>query len=470
MSPHTHRPLACVLALACLLGAGSKDKTKPVKESAPAHQERLSRRDKLGADILKEAQALLKWAGEHKLASQGRTLAGEISALPLPPAARTALEAAAAKLQEAAEAEDPKEKLAWDAKLAAARKKLAGLESEYGRWCAGEGFPVEGASWLMAAAALKDLEKAADDAAAAGDVLEAGRCLDALIPLAPTAQQEKLKAKLAKFTGLEEARKARDAAIEEAKSGSCSRKATRHGIHYAFALPDGYDPSKRWPVAITVTGSAGIWEDEMSPWLSHRGAGYILVSLAAVSNTNVQNGKFMTMKPLPYDDAFHAKYAADKTAQLRWESDGIQAVVEDLLRDCNADPCRVFLTGLSGGGSLAYYSIFHRRANFAGIAPRNPNYFPQGLDLASAPKPKGPEPFPVHIFEAGNDEYGNDCPAQNPGVKKQTAAALAELKQRQFTNVKHTVVPDVGHNESAKYYDQILAWYDEIQGKPKPAP
>lgn len=366
----------------------------------------------------------------------------------------------------------------WNVKRTRADATIERAATEYAEWCRANGFQAEGASCLIrllralprCAEAPMDLDRAADEAARRGDVLEAARCLEALRNASPEADHPSLQARLdALGDRLAQARTEREAWQSQARDGLATRRAGNHPLHYSICLPTDWDPSRSWPLLVDVTGSGGQWQN--TTWRAHAHRGYVCICPATVSNLNERNGKFEAVEPLPYDDATVRPLLGDHGKQQAWESDGLEAVVEDLIRDLNVDPERVVMTGLSGGGNLAYYSIFHRRTNFRAIAPRNPNFYPQNLDLDRAPREPAGGNYPVHIFEAGNDEYAQTIgPGGPPGVRPQTDAALAELRARGFTSVEHTTVPDVTHNESHKYYDRIFDWFDQVLGHGAAAP
>lgn len=257
-----------------------------------------------------------------------------------------------------------------------------------------------------------------------------------------------------------------DAFLKEAAKGCALRQARAHPLWYAASLPERWDARKRWPLLIDIAGNDGDAEAAVRAWAPHRARGYVVACPVTLSNLNEQGGAFLSRKPLPYDEKVLKPLLGDHPAQEAWESDGLEAMVEELVRDAAVDPDRVVLTGVSGGGNLAYFTIFRRRASFRAVAPRNPNFYARNLDLGPLPKDPPPVPFPVHVFEAADDEYAAAIgPGGPPGVRPQTSQALAQLKFRGFTDVRHTLVPGATHATSSRYFGQVLDWFDGVLKK-----
>jgi predicted esterase len=115
--------------------------------------------------------------------------------------------------------------------------------------------------------------------------------------------------------------------------------------HYALAIPEDYDPSRKWPVILALAGGSGNGEAYMKEWLDLIG-----------------DRDFLVACPL--------------AEGMRWWQDGsdlVVGVLNHLKTSFNVDENRVYVVGESNGGLGAYFLATRYSDLFAAAATINGN-------------------------------------------------------------------------------------------------
>jgi phospholipase/carboxylesterase len=141
--------------------------------------------------------------------------------------------------------------------------------------------------------------------------------------------------------------------------GILFREATAEHAAYALYVPESYDPARRWPLLVALHGSHGSARGALATWLrvAHSRGWMVLAPKSADASWNVEDP------------------AAEVVAVA-----GAIAAVE---RTYQVDGRRIFLSGLSDGGTFSYLAGLRCPGVFAGIAPIA-GVLPPGMDLSSA--------------------------------------------------------------------------------------
>ena len=189
-------------------------------------------------------------------------------------------------------------------------------------------------------------------------------------------------------------------------------------LRYAFIVPQTYDASRRYPVEFLLHGGVGrpAWGEEEEFW---RG-GY--ESLASEDR--------ITVVPAAWRDA------------VWWQEEqarNLPAILRELKRDYNVDDNRVTLTGVSDGGTGAYFFAFKQPTPWAAFLPyignaavlRNPQsgggyrlYFENLRDK------------PLYIVNGEND----------PLYPASSIQPFVDVLEEAKVNYQFTVIENGGHN------------------------
>ena len=121
----------------------------------------------------------------------------------------------------------------------------------------------------------------------------------------------------------------------------------RTDAHAAYSLyvPENYDPHKEWPLIICLHGGYGRGEDYIWAWLRPaKSKGYLLLSPKSVDVT------WSVLQP-PLD------------------VESVTRMFDEVCASYAVDASRVYLSGLSDGGTFTYMLGLSRPDMFTGIAP-----------------------------------------------------------------------------------------------------
>jgi len=129
------------------------------------------------------------------------------------------------------------------------------------------------------------------------------------------------------------------------------RTFTDHGIaiHYTVFFPSGYDANVQWPVIVAFHGSGEKGEDGQRQLTT--GMGKLV---------QAQSETFPAVVVLPQVPA--------RGQIFGWVSP-MMRLIDAAVHEVNGDPSRVYLTGISFGGILAYNLAYDYPDRFAALIP-----------------------------------------------------------------------------------------------------
>jgi phospholipase/carboxylesterase len=214
----------------------------------------------------------------------------------------------------------------------------------------------------------------------------------------------------------------------EAQTGVIHRPSTDKHAEYSLYVPEYYDPSRSWPLVITLHGGHGRGDDYLLTWLrAAKSAGYIVLSPKSLGGT------WSLQRP---------------GVDIR----SILSMVETLLDEYSIDIGRLFATGLSDGGSFSYALGLSCPKLFAGAAP----IAAAGMIVGMFNLDKAKD-LPIYIVHGGKD-------FMFPVATAQMAYEL--LQKSAFTKVKYEELPDWGHAYTYSINDTlVLPWFNSLPSR-----
>ena len=214
----------------------------------------------------------------------------------------------------------------------------------------------------------------------------------------------------------------------EAQTGVMHRPSTDKHAEYSLYVPEYYDPSKRWPLVISMHGGHGRGDDYLLTWLrAAKSAGYIVLSPKSLGGT------WSLQRP---------------GVDIR----SILSMVETVLDEYSVDTGRLFASGLSDGGSFSYAIGLSCPKLFAGVAP----IAAAGMIVGMFDLEKDKE-LPILIVHGGKD-------FMFPVATAQMAHEL--LLKSEFTNVTYKELPDWGHAYTYSINDTlVLSWFNNLPSR-----
>jgi predicted esterase len=239
--------------------------------------------------------------------------------------------------------------------------------------------------------------------------------------------------------------------LELATSDVAMIKSPTHPMVGWLSLPAGWTKKGPWPVLVAVEGAGSNFLGAARGFRGARGARKALVlAPCTLSNTN-------ELKPETYPFYDPALLKEWNGRRVEFDIAGLEALLEVLRTRYGAEE-KVAITGFSGGGNLCYGLTLRHPERVWCAAPACANFNP-GLPGNAKPV-EGGGPL-VHILTGEKDEHRDHVFGQKPGIEGQSDWAQEAFAKLQFTRVKRTMLPGVGHsacaNEVWDFFDACLA-------------
>lgn len=199
------------------------------------------------------------------------------------------------------------------------------------------------------------------------------------------------------------------------------RAALEVGYRYLLALPEGYEAAaeKKWPLVVFLHGSGERGKD--LELLKKHGPPKLIAA-----------GKKI--------EAIVASLQCEP-AQV-WNSHGVKALADELVRTLRVDADRIYLTGLSMGGYGTWDAALDYPDFFAAIVPVCGG---AGVRWVMADRIKH---LPVWIFHGDKDA----------AVPVEESRKIHDFLKKAGGNVKLTIYPGVGHDSWTRTYDDPAMW------------
>jgi acetyl esterase/lipase len=230
----------------------------------------------------------------------------------------------------------------------------------------------------------------------------------------------------------------RPATIE---TGFLDRTVTVDGRPYRYQIfvPPTYVPARRWPVILFLHGSGERGSD-----------GYIQTQIGLAPAIRQNAARIPAIVIFP-----------QATADSSWTGTLARVAIAELdqtMREYQADPARVYLTGLSMGGNGAWYIAYRNPKRFAALVPIcswvSPSFWksdpvvPADSGEVFSALARQLRQVPTWIF------HGEIDPAVPVDESRKAFAAL----QAAGAGVQYTEIPGTGHNSWDPAYGSPKLW------------
>jgi poly(3-hydroxybutyrate) depolymerase len=188
--------------------------------------------------------------------------------------------------------------------------------------------------------------------------------------------------------------------IEQAKAAPILRGVDGHMMRYYISLPTDWVPERRYPVIVAVTGSNGNFPVLAKGYAKARGPlPFVTVTPTSLSSTNPD---FMDEEHFPQLDAkaLETWSESDRSAQLASDLAGLEKVLADVRAYFGGED-RVYLSGFSRGGDLAWHVLYARPQWVHVVFPSCAVYH---AECAVGARPEA-RSVPVLAFQGAGDPY-----------------------------------------------------------------
>ena len=195
---------------------------------------------------------------------------------------------------------------------------------------------------------------------------------------------------------------------------------------YSLYVPEGYTPSREWPLIVCLHGAGGRGDQFIWSWLRPaRSHGYMVLAPKSLDVT------WSILRP-------------------GLDAGSVAAMLEEVDGEYALDRGRVYLTGLSDGGTFTYLLGLSRSHLFAGIAPVAADFTGMMDDLLRLRRGND---LPIHIVHGAQDHIF-------PVAQVRSGHAL--LNRLGYT-ATYQELPEWGHSYCSFVNEQlVMPWFNRL--------
>lgn len=195
---------------------------------------------------------------------------------------------------------------------------------------------------------------------------------------------------------------------------------------YSLYVPESYSPSREWPLIVCLHGAHGRGDHFIWSWLRPaKSRGYMLLAPKSLDVT------WSILRP---------------GRDVR----SVEAMLEEVCGEYAVDRSRVYLSGLSDGGTFTYLLGLARHELFAGIAPVAGDLHGMADDMLLRGQGQN---VPIYIVHGAHDHI---FPVESA---REGHAILTRMGYR----VQYEELPDWGHSYCSEANEGlVMPWFDSL--------
>ncbi len=195
---------------------------------------------------------------------------------------------------------------------------------------------------------------------------------------------------------------------------------------YSLYVPEGYTPERQWPLVVCLHGAHGRADHHVWSWLRP-----------------AKSRGYMVLAPKSLDVTW-------SILQPDIDIGSVTGMLEEVCAAYSVDRSRVYLTGLSDGGTFTYLLGLSRPDLFAGIAPVAGDL--HGMMDGMLRRKQGIE-LPIYIVHGAHDHI----------FPVATIRSGHELLTRLGYNSQYEELPDWGHSYCSFVNEQlVMPWFEGL--------
>ncbi|WP_448697608.1 hypothetical protein ACFGVR_12885 [Mucilaginibacter sp. AW1-3] len=229
------------------------------------------------------------------------------------------------------------------------------------------------------------------------------------------------------------------------------KKANNHAMQYYISLPDGWTPTKKWPIVVVIEAAEKEFKLNAQRFAdANKKMNFIIVAPIIVSNGNQgqRDPKIYPYTSNVWDDI-------DKNGVCTFDEEGLTQVIKDVQKTYNGES-KYFITGFEAGAHLVWAMTFLHPEQLRAAAPVDGNY--RGRCMETDPFSNHPSRVNLPVMEFIGQTDRNSALGQMIYGQWNTAKKLAI--DHGYKNISETIVPGKGHvpmpDEVLKYFASIM--------------
>ena len=212
----------------------------------------------------------------------------------------------------------------------------------------------------------------------------------------------------------------------DAAVGVIHRRRASPGADYSLYVPENYTPSRSWPLVVCLHGAYGRGDHFLWSWLRP-----------------AKSRGCMLLAPKSLDVTW-------SILQPERDTHSVAAMLEEVCSEYAVDRGRVYLSGLSDGGTFTYLLGLGRPDLFAGIAPVAGDFTGMMDDML---RRRQGQNLPIYIVHGFHDHiFSVD------GIRKGHG-----LLTRLGYNARYEELPEWGHSHCSGVNERlVMPWFQEL--------
>ena len=212
----------------------------------------------------------------------------------------------------------------------------------------------------------------------------------------------------------------------DAAVGVIHRRRAAPRADYSLYVPESYTPGRSWPLIVCLHGAYGRGDHYIWSWLRPaKSRGYILLAPKSLDVT------WSILQP-------------------ELDTQSVAAMLRDVCGEYAVDRSRMYLSGLSDGGTFTYLLGLGRPELFAGIAPVAADFTGMMDDMLRRKQGLG---LPICIAHGAHDHI---FPVEQ--IRKGHG-----LLQRLGYNARYEELPDWGHSYCSGVNERVvMPWFEGL--------
>lgn len=214
------------------------------------------------------------------------------------------------------------------------------------------------------------------------------------------------------------------------------KTATHHAMEYYISLPDGWSPTKKWPVVVAIESAERDFKGTAELFAKARKKMPFIIVVPLVV-TNGGSG-YRTVPSYHYMQTVWSQI--DRIGEYAFDLAGIEAVGSDVRKTYSGDS-RFYLTGFEAGCHTLFAVTFRHPEWLLASVPTSPNYRGRGMEDGAFSKSPSRAVLPLHEIHGSADAFSD------PGKPfyAQWQAAKSAATAHGFGNVSEQIVAGKGH-------------------------
>jgi dienelactone hydrolase len=217
----------------------------------------------------------------------------------------------------------------------------------------------------------------------------------------------------------------------------------KQGMKYYVSLPKGWNPSKKWPVVVTIDGSGQTWEANAKNFAKARkDMPFVIVTPVML--------RLGPPEKRQYPQELVERVRAVDGKVIEFNDEGLLAVIRDARKKFSTQK-KFYLTGFSAGGHTCWEVIFTWPEKLAAVGIAAGNYDGRWIDKIS--KSPARAQLPIKEFLGTKDAF---LKYLLPQWNKAKEEALANG----FKNLDLEMVEGRPHNAFAP---EVLAYFNGLR-------